>query len=81
MSKLYPVEVEWEDSCSQGGWSKDHAKYTPAECRSIGYLLHRDKEKVVLAQSEDGLGKQNDSIVIPASCVKKLRRLYKKGKR
>ena len=58
---------------------KDHAEYKAARCSSIGYLLHRDKERVVLAQSLDGLGKQNDSIVIPASCIKKLRRLHKKA--
>lgn len=73
------VEVEWEDSAAEGGWSKRdrYLAQEPAQCRTVGYLLKADRKKVILLQSchpkEDRF---TDSLTIPRSCVTSMRKLY-----
>ena len=55
--KPYPVEVKWVDPAANGGWKPlketiEEAEPTP--CRSVGFLIRRDKRRVVLAQSFNG---------------------------
>jgi hypothetical protein len=72
------VEVEWMDAAVTGGWKSldDQLKEsTPVSCRSAGYLLHRDKHRVVIAQNQDQEGKWSDTMTIPASTVKRVRHL------
>jgi len=76
--KRYPiVEVTWDDSASQGKWGTDESYRRNAdtiECKSMGYLLSRNKKKVVLIQSISEEHQCCDSISIPAKCVKRVRR-------
>ncbi len=72
------VEVDWEDSTSTGGWMDPdvHQRYgKERSCRSAGYVLARTKTEVVIAQSMSCGGKVNDTISIPAACVRRVRRL------
>ncbi len=80
--KIHPVEVEWEDAASSGGWAtKESYMLSPVICKTTGYLLQKNKKYLVVVQSEDQNGKVNDAITIPMKCVKKIRRLYPKVKR
>lgn len=70
------VEVEWVDSCTAGGW-RSRASYLeegPTICRTIGYLLHKDKQKIVVIQTQSSsTGHVSDSMAIPVVAVKKMR--------
>lgn len=76
----YPkVEVSWKDHfhASPGTWigldSVD--KLTPCLVKSTGYLVHKDKEVLVLAQSLTEHGDASGVFVILRSCVTKMKRL------
>lgn len=85
MKKRLPpiVEIEWLDTMSTSGWqTKDdrlrQTKIEDMDHRSIGYLLKRGPEYVVVAQS---VGEQHDNVgdtlMIPRQAVKKVTVLRK----
>ena len=73
------VEIRWHDSCAAGGgWEHidNLSTMTLSTCRSVGYLVLKDKQKIVLAQSYA----KNDTelmnvIAIPRGCVESIREL------
>ena len=71
------VEIEWIDSCTGGGWRSQDSYLDdahPAICRSIGYLLHKDAERVVVLQTmSSSSGHVSDSMTIPRVAVKCMR--------
>ena len=73
------VEVHWIDSAFHRGWSDTDTKRKEmcvSECRSIGYLMSRDRYVLKLAMHTADDGKNyGDGISIPASTVKNVRRL------
>ena len=70
--KARPVIVRWIDSMGQSGWNDP----TPSkmECTSVGNLIKRDKESVVLSLNKSHYG-TGDHIEIPAIAVKSVKRL------
>lgn len=71
------VHVSWIDSCSPSRkWQdRDGIKgYKPASCITVGYLIEKRKDAVVIAASW-GEHEVGDVTAIPRSCVKKIRRL------
>lgn len=74
----YPlVEVTWVDSSSTSGWQHE-ISVEPLTCYSAGYLIHRSRKSLVIAQNRGGENcnyRFGDTVTIPASCVKKTRRL------
>ena len=70
LNALKAVRVDWIDSTAQGGWG-DYME-TDMRCCSIGILIHKDKDVVVLAQnwSNSYLG---EYITIPMVAVKKVK--------
>lgn len=76
--KLKLVEVEWIDPASWSRWNSreyyENAEYS--ECRSVGYLMTKNRDKVVLVQSldDDGHGAA-DGIVLPRKVVTNIREL------
>ena len=73
------VEVTWRDSVAAGGQWEDCGvakEMTLSECRSVGFLICRDKEKVTLAQS---LGRNGQAVInvvsIPKGCVLEIKEL------
>jgi hypothetical protein len=74
----YPiVEVEWVDSSSYPGWQKAPEK-EPITCWTAGYLVHKDKVSLVIAlssSSEESINSFGDTITIPTSVVKKIRKV------
>lgn len=77
MSRRPIVEVEWVDAMATQGWDSPqrHLRGT-GRCRTVGYLLERNKAHVILLQSEcDHNGEVGESLAIPAPCIKRMRRL------
>jgi hypothetical protein len=77
------VEVEWDDSCSGGGWSTadQYAKRDVLPACSVGYLLSRDRTRIIIVQSQAENGDVNDCITIPRGMVKQIRVLEKARRR
>lgn len=75
-----PVEIIWEDSWSDTAQLEIDAvgDYTPAERKDVGYLIKRDKDRVIITSGFINnlyAGKVfTDGIkVFPMSMVKKIR--------
>ena len=70
---IRPVYVEWHDSASISDWGV-HSDADIETCRSIGWLVHQDKQKIVISTT---LGEDNsksiDRLSIPRSCIRTLR--------
>ena len=65
---LWVVTVLWVDSFVTAGWADTMP--APAECETTGYLIHRDKKTMVVAQSiSHSSGAACSLIAIPRSCV------------
>jgi hypothetical protein len=79
LRSLPVVEVEWEDATATGGWQDlRDIKGEPAmlqKVRTVGYLCRSDAQSVVLAQNVSDSDKGADTMAIPKSCVKRIRRL------
>lgn len=72
------VEVTWIDSSFHRGWGSLDEKskgMTVAKCRTVGYLLSRDRETLKIAQSLGDADSAADGIAIPRVAVKRVRRL------
>ena len=68
--------VEWEDSCSSRGWGEfNKERDGPIIIRSIGIVVHRDKDLLALSTCLDPHGKSADSIAIPVSAIRKVKRV------
>ena len=76
MRKLPIVEVEWKDANAGGGWRsrEEYEKQRPSACRTAGYLLVRNRQHVIIIQSQDNKGVA-DSITIPRSEITSIKRL------
>lgn len=79
----YPiVNVTWMDASSHSGWMPLEVvdkEATLFECHSVGYLLKRTKDRVIVAQnlSERSVGKASDIMVIPSNWVTGIKVLRK----
>jgi hypothetical protein len=71
------VEVDWVDSTSRGRWATktSYLDCRLLRCRTAGYLLVKNREKIIVVQSLCDNGDMTDSMAIPRSCVTKIRRL------
>ncbi len=67
------VEVKWEDTFADVGWGGKELK--PVSVISVGWLLIKDKDKVVLASmiGTAGLDDYNCKQAIPRGCIKSIR--------
>ena len=82
------MEVEWEDSQTQHGWTKAKIEL-PARggYRSVGYVLQDDESGVILLESWDaaeapdhiGVSRFGCQTAIPRSAIRKVR--YLRGRR
>jgi len=72
MSKI--VCVEWEDACSNSGYyDKDHPeKFAPVMCRTVGHLIKRNKESVIVACEAFEDGGKREIHTVPRKMVKKI---------
>lgn len=76
--KYKRVRISWIDIVSDPEWmSEDKAKkQTYSKCTDIGYLLHKDKHKVIIFPSysfnDDGELEVGNITILPRSVVKKI---------
>lgn len=75
MAKI--IEVIWDDSCSIANqWMKPNGELEPSHCKSVGYLVSKNKKSIVLAQSQhDETGEVHNQFIIPRGCIKKITEL------
>ena len=66
------IKVDWEDTLADVGWSDD--RLTTVKVASVGWLIHKDKDKVVLSSmiGTAGLEDFNCRQAIPRGCIKKI---------
>ena len=73
MDKPPVVEIIWRDAECNPAWTKinELLEWEPPTVFTIGYLLHEDKEKCIVASTIGG-GDANATIIIPADWVTKI---------
>jgi len=88
MGKKYKiVEIEWFDAQTYSGYAEDIGKlgeWIPCLTSSVGYLLHEDKEKVILGfmifQDDAEINAVKHCQMIPRGMIKKTNIIKKKKK-
>ena len=68
------VEVHWVDSASVGGWTND-PECTCIACKTVGYLIKKDRDEVVVAQCTSDEMLYDNKFVIPRGCIKSIREI------
>jgi hypothetical protein len=65
--------VTWLDASMLSGWfgSRDEIIVEPLKMKTLGWLIHRDKNIVVLAMTF-GEYKSGELLIIPAGCVQEI---------
>lgn len=72
--KLNVVYIEWDDSESVYGW-RDPEEGMPERIKSVGILMNKNKNGVTLSTSLTAYGKCVDQLWIPATAIRKFRRI------
>ena len=75
MAKI--VEVIWEDSCSIANqWMRPNGELEPSHCKSVGYLVSKNKKRIVIAQNyNDESGEVHNQFIIPKGCIRSIREI------
>ena len=69
------VYIEWVDATTSDGWEKfDIHQHGIDYCKSVGWLLHEDKQQIVMASTVSD-NQTNQRIAIPKAWIKKRRSL------
>lgn len=66
---MIPVNVQWIDTLSEGGWVESPEKVKPVIVNTMGWLLDNNEDYVLVAGSyttDEGYG---DVSAIPQCCV------------
>ncbi len=77
-NKRIPVEVEWLDAQTWSGASEEHEeiiKWKPVITHSCGYLIHEDKEKIIVSFMDFGDGYTKHFQAIPKGMIKEIKYL------
>ena len=79
MRKRPMIYVQWEDiQTLSGGWKEGEMKIKPYLCQTVGFLIKKTKQHLVLAHSLSPDGHYADITVIPQGTVKYWVRLVPK---
>ena len=73
--KFRLVEVTWIDSAFNQGWRLPKFYVPPAECKTVGYLTHDEKDFINVAMNVNDEGGWGEAMAIPRVCVRKIRRV------
>lgn len=71
------VEVEWEDASFREALLTPEAARLdePYLCKTVGWLVAKDKHRIRLAMHQINDGRVRDLMVIPMALVRRVRRL------
>jgi hypothetical protein len=69
------VEIEWVDANILHGWQASFEDCDLAESKESGYLVHEDKEKIIIARGYSKHGLYNSPMSIPKGCIKSIKEL------
>ena len=73
------VEVIWNDASDlTSGWTDQIEKDEPQLALSVGFLIKKTKEHLIIALDTDGDGHHNGRSQIPMGMVKQIKILRKK---
>lgn len=82
MKKNKPCIVIWNDAVAYPKQLINLDKANTALMRTIGYLYHKDKKRVILKRQitefEGDYGSEDEIFVIPIGCVEKIIHLKEK---
>jgi hypothetical protein len=66
------VHVHWHDACSRTGWASVESlieEHTPWCVDTVGFLLHEDRERIIVGLSVHSDDVAGDSLVIPMTWI------------
>lgn len=69
--KTKKIYVEWADACTTIGWNHSPELVGLSNIATIGYLVHEDKEKIVVSSSVSANGNCVDPLAIPKGWITK----------
>ena len=76
MKKNLPVIVWWNDAVAYPKQLIKLDNLTTALMKTIGYLYHKDKKRIILKRQltefEGNFGSEDEAMVIPMGCVNKI---------
>jgi hypothetical protein len=73
MNKIY--KVTWEDATCYSGWTCPNSiDYDLVQCETVGYLLSKNKEKIVLSMTK-GIESVAEVMVIPTKWCKEIKEI------
>jgi len=64
------VYIQWVDSNIMHGWQSDLENCDVALSNEIGYMVHEDEDKIILARGISSQGFYNSPMSIPSGCIK-----------
>ena len=72
------VVVDWVDAAFEPGWKHSReARPTWSTCKTTGYLVVKNKQKIAIAMNVNDDGGYGETMVIPRSTVRKITVLTK----
>ena len=70
------VEVKWVDSAFNQGWRLKYDSDTSiSECKTVGYLIKKNKKQLVIAMNVNDDGGYGEAMAIPIECVKSIKKV------
>ena len=74
MKKLKVVEVRWDDACSYESRHPMDYEFTPKACCSVGLLIEKSEDKIVVARMIEVEEKLLEgTMIIPTRWVKSIK--------
>ena len=75
------ILVEWKDTFVDVGWSGGGKDLKVISVSSIGWLIHKDKEKIVISSmiGRAGLDDFNCRQAIPRGCIASIKQINLEG--
>ena len=74
--KFGPVIVEWEDTCTTGGWTLQDGvlqeAVTPYIVQTVGFLIAWNKQRLVLAAGYALYGQYQNVMKIPRGMIRNM---------
>lgn len=69
------VLIEWLDSSSRDGWTREKPHTEALKCRSVGWLMHDGKDCKTIAphMSVEDEPQRSGEMTIPTGCILKIR--------